>query len=40
MEVSWYQVRHTNLIQQKGMHTTLWQEVNGGNTNAMGIASI
>ncbi len=40
MEVLWYQVSHTDLIQQKGIYTTLWQQVNGGNTNAMGIASI
>jgi|GEM_PF-2819175 hypothetical protein len=40
MEVLGYQVSHTDLIQQKGIYTTLWQQVNGGNTNAMGNASI
>jgi len=40
MEVLWYQVSHTDLIPQKGIYTTLWQQVNGGNTDAMGIASI
>jgi hypothetical protein len=40
MEVLGYQVSHTDLIQQKGIYTTLCQQVNGGNTNAMGIASI
>ena len=29
MEVLWYQVSHTDLIKQKGIHTTLWQQVNG-----------
>ena len=29
MEVLWYQVSHTDLIQQKGIHSTLWQQVNG-----------
>ena len=40
MEVLGYQVSHTDLIQQKGTSTTLWEQVNGGNTDAMGIASI
>jgi hypothetical protein len=40
MEVLWYQVSPTHLIQQKGISTTLWQQVNGGNTDAMEIASI
>ena len=40
MEVLWYQVSDTDLIQQKGMCTTLLQQVNRGNTDAMGIASI
>jgi hypothetical protein len=40
MEVLWYQVSHTDLIQQKGIYTTLGQQVNGGNSKAMGIASI
>lgn len=40
MAVLWYQVSHTDLIQQKGIYSTLWQQVNAGNTDAMGIASI
>ncbi len=40
MEVLWYQVSHTDLIQQEGIYSTLWQQVNGGNTDAMGIVSI
>ena len=40
MAVLWYQVSHTDLIQQKGINTTLWQQVNAENTDAMGIASI
>jgi hypothetical protein len=35
MEVLWYHVSYTDLIQQKGIYTTLWQQVNGGNTDAM-----
>jgi ATP-binding cassette, subfamily B, bacterial len=31
---------HRDLLQQKGIYTTLWQQVNGGNTDAMGIPSI
>jgi hypothetical protein len=40
MEVLGYHVSHTDLIQQKGISTTLWQQVNWGNTDAMGIPSI
>ncbi len=40
MEVLWYQVSHTDLIQQKGIYTTLWQQANGENTDAMEIASL
>ncbi|UNU23686.1 hypothetical protein D0A37_07205 [Microcoleus vaginatus HSN003] len=31
---------HRDLLLQKRTPTTLWQQVNGGNTDAMGIASI
>ena len=31
---------HRDLPQQKGICTTLWLQVNAGNTDAMGIASI
>jgi hypothetical protein len=40
MAVLWYHVSHTDLIQQEGIYSTLWQQVNGGNTDAMGIVSI
>ncbi len=31
---------HTDLLEQGGIYGTLWQQVNGGNTDAMGIPSI
>ncbi|MGB8688388.1 MAG: ABC transporter ATP-binding protein, partial [Microcoleus sp.] len=31
---------HTDLLEQGGVYGTLWQQVNGGNTDAMGIPSI
>ncbi|MEG5036673.1 hypothetical protein [Microcoleus sp. AT3-D2] len=40
MAVLWYQVSHTDLIQQEAIHSTLWQQVNGGNTDAMGISTM